>query len=281
MELQRQRRRTAQDAGLTREGAPRKRADLSGLTAAEKRELKNQRTREWRQANPEKYRESGKKWKAENRGLVAASERRRQAKQKDQIREQRAAYRSANKDTLAARNKAWRDTHKEHLRTYREGWLARRQGQGPDPVTSSDESSVAGSPRPPGPVAESLGPDSGSDRSWRSGASFDVGDSDSDRSVDEVTAAPPTRLNSSPRPGTRLESTGPGDRRPAPRHRWRLPSQRRLLQILSRMPAGSARAARWWMESRKVAGDPVDEEELRRRLRAALAALPPRDRRPG
>jgi len=83
------------------------------LTAAE-------RTRRWREKNPEKARATWKRWQAENREKSRENSRKSYAKNADRERLKDAEWREANRDLARQRNREcyWKDPSKQRNRQH-------------------------------------------------------------------------------------------------------------------------------------------------------------------
>lgn len=85
---------------------------------------KNEATRRWRKANPDKVRQAKRKWYAANREKVAAKTREYQANNKEKLK----AYRDANRERRLSGFKSWKDRNQEHVRAYKRETQLKKYG---------------------------------------------------------------------------------------------------------------------------------------------------------
>jgi hypothetical protein len=121
-------------------GKPCKHGHLSDryVNGAQCIECVSAQSREWRQANPEAYKQSCRKWLESNRDVHSARVKRWQAKNKDKIAIDRKIWEKANPDKVKAKTLRWRKKHPEKHTALAVASVARRAKRVPKWNTSDD-----------------------------------------------------------------------------------------------------------------------------------------------
>jgi len=135
-------RREAKALGLAtyNTGKPCKHGHLSDryVKSAQCIECVYAQSKEWRQANPESYKQSCRKWLESNRDVHNVRVKRWQAKNKAKIAIDQKAWEKANPDKVKAKTLRWREKHPEKYTALAVASVARRAKRVPKWNTSDD-----------------------------------------------------------------------------------------------------------------------------------------------